>query len=169
MAMALPVSMCVTEFWAKTTSSNCWRPDHAASRPMQQRKFISVWNPPTRRKMDRGTQSGGSLSTTSVAFLRRAGQRWELVWLHSEVPAMGVEICSSCWLGPYLSWVGKERTVTRIYPVANTLHHLRPAWIRAGIPSKECRVSCFYPQQWSSAAPPRRPTADRRRKHQNNV
>ena len=167
--MALPVSMCVTEFWAKTTSSNCWRPDPAASRPVQTRKLISVWNPPTRRTMDRGTQSGGSLSTTSVAFHHRAGQRWELVWLHSVVPEMSVEICSSCWLGPYLSWAGKESTLTRIYPVAHTLHHSRPAWIRGRIPSKECRVFCFYPQQWSSAAPPRRPMTDRRRKHQNNV
>ena len=108
--MALPVSMCVTEFWAKTTSSNCWRPDPAASRPMQPGKLIALWNSPTLRTMDRGTQSGGSLSTTSVAFHHRAGQRWKLVWLSSVVPEMSVKICSSCWLGPYLSWVGKEST-----------------------------------------------------------
>ena len=154
--------MCVTEFWAKTTSSNCWRSNPAVSHPMQPRKLISVWNPPTRMTIDCGTQSGGSLSTTSVAFRHRAGQRWELVWLHSVVPEMSVEICSSCWLGPYLLWVGKESTLTRIYPVAHILHHLRPAWIRTRIPSKECRVSCFYPQQWSSAALPHRPVTDRR-------
>ena len=156
--MALPVSMCVTEFRAKTTSSNCWRPDPAVSRPVQPRKLISVCSPTTRRTMDRRTQSGGSLSTTSVAFHHRAGRRWELVWLHSVVPEMSVEICSSCWLGPYLSWIGKKSTLIRTYPVAHTLRHPRPAWIRARIPSKECRVSCFYPQQWSSAAPPRRTT-----------
>ena len=167
--MALPVSMYVTEFWAKTTSSNCWRPDPAVSSPVQPRKLISVCNSPTRRTMDCETQSGGSLSTTSVAFHHRAGQRWELVWLHSTVPEMSVEICSSCWLGPYLSWVGKESTLTRIYPVAHTLHHPRPTRTRARIPSKKCRVSCFYPQQGSSAAPPRRPMTDRRRKRQSNV
>ena len=68
----------------------------------QESSFLCDWNPPTCRTMDRGTQSGGSLSTTSVAFHHRAGQRWELVWLHSVVPEMSVEICSSCWLGPYL-------------------------------------------------------------------
>ena len=50
----------------------------------------------------------------------------------SVVPEMSVEICSSCWLGPYLSWVGRESTLTRIYPVAHILHHPRPAWIRGG-------------------------------------
>ena len=49
--------------------------DPAVSRPMQPRKLIFVCSPPTRRTMDRGTQSGGSLSTTSVAFHHRAGQR----------------------------------------------------------------------------------------------
>ena len=30
------------------------------------------------------------------------------MWLHSVVLEMSVEICSSCWVGPYPSWVGKE-------------------------------------------------------------